>query len=183
MHSNDEKFAIRLESDEGLEKLIFFLKKRSYIEFLDLEEIKKELRLLRRRFGFRNYREMLTEFENNPNFLNEIVKSIKNQEKSSQTSTSPIGMLGKRKRTLKDYINKPEKGFKKKKKQKHKRKNLSVDINEIPFITSFPQDTQNIGAILDFLSRKKINYEAYKENYFLRRIQTRMRKLGLETYR
>ena len=114
MNSNDEKFAIRLESDDGLEKLIIFLKKRKYPEVLELEGMNKELRLLKRRFGFRNYDEMLTELENNPNFLQEVVKSLKDQDRSSQTSTSHISMLRiRKKRTLKDYISIPEKESKK----------------------------------------------------------------------
>ncbi len=179
MPTNEDKFEIQLESDEGLEKLIFFLKKRKYLQSLKSEEINKELRLLKRRLGFRNYEEMFLEIERNPKFLQKVVKSLKDQGETSQTVTSHISMLGKRKRSLKDFINTPEKVPRKKKKKKRR----LVDIDEMSFITSSPQDTQNISSILDFLSLKKINYEAYKETYFLRRIQTRMRKLGLETYR
>ncbi|MFX0087233.1 MAG: CheR family methyltransferase [Candidatus Hodarchaeota archaeon] len=183
MFSNSDKFAIRLESDKGLEKLYTFLKKNKDLEDFKLGEIKNDLRLLKRRFGFRNYEEMLAEFEQNQNLLHETIKSLNKKDSSTIKGTSQITLFSKRKKTLKDYINLPDKGKRKKKKKKKKNIRLVNLEDKDIFMVSTPQDTQNLQPILELLSRKKINYEAYKETYFLRRIQTRMRKIGIRTYR
>ncbi len=184
MHTNEDKFAIRLESDKGFEKLYSFLKKNSNSEAFKSEEIKNDLRLLKRRLGFRNYEEMLVELEQNQNLLHQTIKSLKKKDSSTLKATSQITLFSKRRKTLRDYVSLPNKEKKTNKKKKKKKNRILVNLeDENIFMVSTPQDSQNIQSILEFLSRKKINYEAYKENYFLRRIQTRMRKIGIRTYR
>lgn len=60
---------------------------------------------------------------------------------------------------------------------------LSID-NAIAFQSLFkePTDLKNLELIFQFLDQKKINYQAYKRNYFKRRLLARVRKSGCDTY-
>jgi len=179
MRKNDDKFAIQLESDKGLDNLLIYLKKEIKMPSFELNDSKKNLRLLKRKFGFYNYEEMLDELEKNQDLFNNVVQFLNDLQ-----SSTPKGLQSstfKRKMTLKDYINSSRKDLKHKKKKKKKRRKIQVPDNDF-FPSLEPQDTDNFQSVLSFLSKNNVNYEAYKENYFIRRIQTRLRKLGLNSY-
>lgn len=179
MRKNDDKFAIQLESDKGLDNLLIYLKKEIKMPFGELNDSKTNLRLLKRKFGFFNYEEMLDELEKNQDLFNNVVQFLNDLQ-----SSTPKGLQSstfKRKMTLKDYINSSRKDKKHKKKKKKTRRKIQVLDNDF-FSFSVPQETDNFQSVLNFLSKNNVNYEAYKENYFIRRIQTRLRKLGLNSY-
>lgn len=54
-------------------------------------------------------------------------------------------------------------------------------MNFLPLIPD-PPDTRNLSSIYDFLSKNDINFGAYKEKYFLRRLHSRMLKVDATTY-
>ena len=180
MHKNDKKFAIQLESDKGLDNLLIYLKKEIKMPSIELNDSKKNLRLLKRKFGFYNYEEMLDELERNQDLFNNVVQFLKDLQSSTPKGLQSSTFSIKRKITLKDYINTSRGDNKRKKKKKTRRKIQVLDNNFFSF--SLPQDTDNFQSVLNFLSKNNVNYEAYKENYFIRRIQTRLRKLGLNSY-
>ncbi|MFW9854869.1 MAG: CheR family methyltransferase [Candidatus Thorarchaeota archaeon] len=86
--------------------------------------------------------------------------------------------LLKRRKSLKEYVESSQR--KSKKKQKKKTKILpNIDVS---FVGLPPPDPKNLSLIVDFLLLKKVNYGAYKPNYFLRRLQARMKRVNADTY-
>lgn len=181
MRKNDDKFAIQLESDKGLDNLLIYLKKEIKMPSFGLNDSKTNLRLLKRKFGFYNYEEMLDELEKNQDLFNNVVQFLNDLQSSTPKELQSSTFSIKRKMTLKDYINTSRKDKKHKRKKKKTRRKIQVLDNDF-FSFSVPQDIDNFQLVLSFLSKNNINYEAYKENYFIRRIQTRLRKLGLNSY-
>ncbi|MFX1538059.1 MAG: CheR family methyltransferase [Promethearchaeota archaeon] len=174
MQDNFEKFQIFLESDEGLEDLINFIRQKRLIEISQDEDyLKEKLLVAKRKMGFKNYSELLDHIENNQNSSAILFALL---EKDFQTH-SPQIPLRKQSKTIKEYMNPSTKKQKKKKKNKFNLKK----IQEV-FKVEEPTDLQHLPLIMDFLSKKKINYQSYKEKYFLRRLHIRMRKVKTPSY-
>ncbi|MFX1517546.1 MAG: CheR family methyltransferase, partial [Promethearchaeota archaeon] len=83
----------------------------------------------------------------------------------------------KQNKSIKEYIQLSTNNQKRKKKKKINLKKIQefLKVDE-------PSDLQNLPSVMDFLSKRKINYQAYKEKYFLRRLHIRMRKAKTPTY-
>ena len=174
MQDNFEKFQILLESDKGLENLINFIQKKRPAKISQDEEYLKE-RLLsaKRKMGFKNYSELLSSIENDQNSFTILFALLENEP---QTHSSPTPSKTQNK-SIKEYVNLSNKKSKKKNQKKVNLKNIQkmLKIDE-------PSDHQHLPLVLDYLSKKNLNYQAYKEKYFLRRLQIRMRKVKTPSY-
>ena len=169
MNNEFGKFQISLESDKGLEELISFIRRKRIIE-LPQEEgyLKEKLLIAKRKLGFKNYSELLDHIVNDKDtfailftFLKKDFKiySPKNQKRSIKKANFST--------------------------KREKTKNMKkIDLKKVQEILKVeePSDLQYLPLIMEFLSKKKINYQAYKEKYFLRRLHIRMRKVKTPSY-
>ena len=170
------KFDIKLESNEGLEELLLFLQKQS-IDLLpeNRDRIVRRLRFMARRHGYKEFTSLLELIKSDDEVLKNLL-SWMGKEKEVKQKT----------KTYEPPIKKPV-NRKERKERKRKRKRAEVKlITKLPLefgIMPDPIDTNNLTLIYDFLTDNKINYKAYKEKYFLRRLHVRMRRTGSLTYR
>ena len=168
MHNDLGKFQISLESDKGLEELISFIRRKRIIE-LPQEEgyLREKLLVAKRKLGFKNYSELLDHIEKDEDTFAILFALLKKDFKSY----SP-----KKQRNIKKINFSAKKG-----KTKNKRK---IDLKKVQEILKVeePSDLQHLPLIMEFLQKRKINYQAYKEKYFLRRIHIRMRKVKTPSY-
>ncbi|MFX1285999.1 MAG: CheR family methyltransferase [Promethearchaeota archaeon] len=178
MQNSYKKFTVDLESNEGLEELIRFLrqKKEDYI-LQDEDNIKKNLKFIRRKMGFTNYSSMLNHARNNQEICENILSCLNNK---NYYINQPYTPSRKRKKRLQEYT----RNIKPKKKTKTKQRKFDTSkIQEFLFEIKEPDDPQFLPSIMKFLSTKNINYQAYKKNYFLRRLQIRIKRAKLQSYR
>jgi chemotaxis protein methyltransferase CheR len=123
--------------------------------------------------GFKNYSELLDHILNDQNSLAILFALLENE---FQTYSSQIPSLNQNK-SIKEYV---KLSTKKPKKKTPKKVNLK-EIQKILKVEE-PSDLHHLPLVLDFLSKKNLNYQAYKEKYFLRRLQIRMRKARTPSY-
>ncbi|MFX0051807.1 MAG: CheR family methyltransferase [Candidatus Hermodarchaeota archaeon] len=178
MEEKHAKFSIHLESEKGLSKLKNYFRQRNIIiNKPDEERVIKKLRFTMRKLSLKNYDELLKEFKEDENLFIETINWLEKGEEYDVKGHS-INPLVKRRKSLKDYVNIPPRKPKKKRKRKAK-----LPLSDFDFEFKEPPDPENIKLISDFLSKKDINYEAYKENYYTRRLQARMKRVEVETYK
>ncbi|MHA2246704.1 MAG: CheR family methyltransferase [Candidatus Hodarchaeales archaeon] len=178
MENSYEKFAVNLESDKGLKELLKFLRQKQIeISPQDEQTIVRRLLFARRQMGFKSYSKLLDQIYSNQETYDNLLFWMQKEDHNVNQSYTP---LRKHKKTLKEYAKiSPNKKKKRKKKQK-------IDASQcIDYLLSIkePTDLQFLPSVMDFLSKKNINYQAYKKNYFLRRLQIRMRKVETQSYR
>ncbi|MFX0181504.1 MAG: CheR family methyltransferase [Candidatus Hodarchaeota archaeon] len=180
MEENHAKFSINLESEKGLTRLKDFFRQKNIIyNNADEERVLKRLRLTMRKLGLKNYDELLVRFEEDDSFFNDVLNWLEKGEIYDVRDRS-FTPLVKRRKTLKDYACIPQRKPKKKRKRRGE-KTSSIPPN-FDFEFKEPPDPENIKLILNFLSKNDINYEAYKKNYFNRRLLARMKRVEVETY-
>ncbi len=176
MHNYFKKFSISLESDEGLEELLKYLfqKKPEYFS-KEKERITNRLPFIRRRMGFKSYVELLDQISNNKDAQDRMFQWL---EKETHKVNQLLAPLRQHKKIIPVCTTNT-------KKKKILNKTKRTDLSHIRDYFEFkePSDPQNIPSILDFLSKKNVNFQAYKRNYFLRRLQIRMRKANAESFR
>lgn len=166
-----------LEAEEGLVELLDFLHQKNVeFAFKNKTRIVKRLCLITKRLGFKTYSELLNLLNADPQTLNDVLNWLEqgrvyNEEENSFTP------LARRDRILKHSITL--------KKTRQKLKKKAHKTNFLDIIPAFPdpQDTKNLPSIFNFLTINNINYEAYKEKYFLRRVHSRMMRVEAKTYR
>ncbi len=167
------KYDVKLDSNEGLEELLSFLRKKS-VDFLpeSRERIVRRLRFMSRRYGYRNFTDLLDLIKSDEYTLNDLITWLERGREYQESSN-----------TFTPLVKKPKRKKKERRKEKRTKRIL---ITELPAALGFvpdPIDKSNINLIYNFLASKQINYEAYKEKYFLRRLHVRMRRTGSLTYR
>ncbi len=176
MQNYFKKFSISLESDEGLEELLEYLcqKKPEYFN-KEKKQIITRLPFIRRRMGFKSYVELLNQISDNKDVQNKMFQWLEEENHSVKQLFAPLRQY--KKTILRSTTNT--------KKKKILNKTKRTDLSHIRdfFNIKEPTDQQNIPSILDFLSKKNVNFQAYKRNYFLRRLLIRMRKVQAESFR
>jgi chemotaxis methyl-accepting protein methylase len=165
-----------IDSEKDCKKILNFLDQKK-IKFTSKEKtrILNRLKLIARRIGFKNYSSLVKFLNFDPHTLEAVIRWLEkgrvyNEEEKSFTP------LVKRDKILQNSI--PRKVTKKKAKKQSQK---TINLNLIPLIPN-PTDLKNLSLIYNFLSKNDVNYEAYKEKYFLRRIHSRMMKVDVNTY-
>ena len=177
MKKDFEKFSINLESEEGLEEIMSFLRLQN-VEFAPQFEkrIIRRLRLFTRREGLKNYKELLSRLENDKAVFEQFFKWLEKGRiyREEDKSYSPLVERKEKKNLVSDPL-------------RMRMKVKQSELYERPLIpvvmlTDSPKDKKNLPQILEFLSKKKISYTAYKQNYFFRGLHARIMKTKTETY-
>ncbi|MHA2244619.1 MAG: CheR family methyltransferase [Candidatus Hodarchaeales archaeon] len=177
LHSSQENDDTKLESEKGLVELLDFLhQKKVVFTSKNKTRIIKRLKLITKRFSFKTYSELLNVLNTDPQTHNDVLNWLEqgrvyNEEENSFTP------LVRRDKILKHSISL------KKTREKLKKKAHKTRISDILPVFPDPTDTKNIPSIFNFLTKNNINYEAYKEKYFLRRVNSRMMRVDAKTYR
>lgn len=176
-NNNHQKYEIYLKSDNGLQNILEFLRSKN-IAFRknDEERIIQRLRFTIRKSGLKNFHELLDQLNTDENIFSDLVNWLESGM-SYNTRDCSFTPLVKRKKTLKDYAN-----VKPKKPRKRRRRKRLPPVEDFDFLFKEPPDPHNIKLVLDYLSSKDINYQAYKENYFSRRLLARMKRINVETF-
>ena len=177
MKKGYEKFSIKLETDKGLEEILNFLRQQD-LEFAPRDEkrIVRRLKFYTRRLGLKNYSELMIRLKEDKKLFEQVFQWLESGRTyhKKDKSYSPLIERKELSKKLSSYSNKKEE----KKLGKISPKSLIPPL----MVKNSPKDIKNISLILDFLSRKNINYQAYKQNYFFRRLHARMNKVKIETY-
>ncbi|MHA1975336.1 MAG: CheR family methyltransferase [Candidatus Hodarchaeales archaeon] len=174
-----DKFSIKLESDEGLEELMDFLQlKRVELSSNARKRIISRLRHAARKLDLRSFSELSNRLKSDQKAYNNVLHWLE-KGKSYNEEDQSFSPLINRKASLREYVN-----ISKTKPQKHQKKKKKKDqpLAVLPGI-KMPVDKKNLSLIYDFLTRKNINYQAYKPNHFLRRLNARMKRVDAETYK
>ncbi|UCG01774.1 MAG: methyltransferase domain-containing protein [Candidatus Heimdallarchaeota archaeon] len=172
-HKNDETW---LDSERNQKKILEFLRNKK-VRFTSKDEtrILKRLKLIAKRIGFKNYSSLLKLLNSDPQTLDAVLNWLEKGRvyKEDENSFSP---LVKRDTILQNSVSRKITKKKSKKKPQH-----TIQLDLIPHIPD-PKDQEYLSSIYTFLSKNNINYEAYKEKYFLRRVHSRMMKVDAHTY-
>ena len=174
---NLEKDDIWIESGEDLKGLLDFLRcKNVKYALKDEERIIKRLRWIAKDLGFNSFSGLLTLFGIDPQTLDNVVGWLEKGRVFNEEENSFIPLV-KRDNILRDTVPR------KKTKKKLKKKSCKIAMLEkLPSIPD-PSDTKNLSLIFNFLSANNVNFQAYKEKYFLRRLHSRMTRIEANTYR
>ncbi|MCK4849164.1 MAG: hypothetical protein KAT16_09075, partial [Candidatus Heimdallarchaeota archaeon] len=152
------KFSIKLETDKGLEEILNFLRQQD-VEFAphDEKRITRRLRLYTRRLGLKNYSELMIRLKEDKKSFEQVFQWLENG-RTYHKEDKTYSPLIKRSKFPKKLSNIPIK------KMKKKTSKFSIKSFIPPLmLTKTPKDTKNLSLILDFLSKKNINYQAYKQ--------------------
>ncbi|MFX1517459.1 MAG: CheR family methyltransferase [Promethearchaeota archaeon] len=164
------------DSERSSRKILDFLsnKKVKYTS-TDESRILNRLKLIAQRIGFKDYSSLLKLLNSDPHTLEAVINWLEKGRvyNEEENSYSP---LVKRKKTLDD----PPRCLTARKLKRRPTK--TFDLSLIPSIPD-PTDVKYLSLVYNFFSRNNVNYEAYKEKYFLRRIHSRMMKVDAQTYR
>ena len=176
-----DKFNIELESDKGKEELLLYIKKRD-IEFKeeDEERVLKRMRLLARELSFKTFSDLLEYFKKNSEEFETSLDWLQ-RAKVYNERINHYYPLVRKKRTISEFAQEVKK--KKKKKKKGKTRRALTNLQNIQVSYGEPTDTVNLNLVLNVLERKKVNYQAYKLNYLIRRLHHRMRRCNINSYR
>ncbi len=172
-----DKFSINLESDRGKREIIEFLREKKF-EFTSKDEkrILLRLRSQTRRMGLKSYSELLSSLKTDPKLFESVLQWLEKGRAIHEEDKTFIPLI-RRKKTLKDFSTAPSTAKKK------KRKPLVVLPPEFESSLNTPTDEKNLTLIYDLLSSRDINYQAYKQNHFLRRLHARMKRVNKNTYK
>ena len=165
-----------IESEKDCRKILNFLDQKK-IKFTSKERtrILNRLKLIARRIGFKNYSSLVKLLNSDPHTLEAVIRWLEKGRVYNEEEKS-FSPLVKRDNILQNAI--PRKVTVRKSKRKpHK----AINLNLVPLIPN-PTDIKNLSLIYNFLTKNDVNYEAYKEKYFLRRIHSRMMKVDVNTY-
>ena len=177
MNKEYGKFSINLETDEGLKELLHYLRTQD-LEYAPQDEkrIVKRLRLYTRRLGLKNYSELIIRLKDDDTIFKQLIQWLESGRTYNSDKKSYFPLMKKRGITkrLSSYSSRE----KKKKSQDSEPQSLIPPL----MIKDSPKDVKKLTLILDFLSKKNINYQAYKQNYFFRRLHARMHKTNTQSY-
>ena len=174
-----DKFSIKLESNEGLEELMDYLQlKRVKLSSHAEKRIISRFRYAARNLGLRNFSELLSRLKSDQKVYENVVQWLEKGRSYNEEDHS-FSPLITRKASLKEYVNTSRM------KSKIQPKKKKIKEKPIQFVSGIkmPDDQKNLDLIYDFLSRNNINYQAYKPNHFLRRLNARMKRVDAETYK
>ncbi|MFW9902930.1 MAG: CheR family methyltransferase [Candidatus Thorarchaeota archaeon] len=165
-----------IESEKDYRKILDFLDQKK-IKFASKDEtrILCRLKLIARKIGFKNYFSLIKLLNSDPHTLEAVIHWLEkgrvyNEEEKSFSPLVKRGTVIQRsvsRKTARKISNT----------ELHK----AINLNFVPSIPN-PTDIQNLSLIYNFLSRNNVNYETYKEKYFLRRLHSRMMKTDVNTY-
>jgi chemotaxis protein methyltransferase CheR len=177
MNKEYEKFSINLETDEGLKDLLIFLRKQD-LEYASQDEnrIVRRLRLYTRRLGLKNFSELMIRLKDDEKLFKEIIQWLESGRTYNRGNKSYSPLI--KKRGITKRLSSYSRSEKRKKNRDSKPKSLIPPL----MIKDSPKDEKNLTFILEFLSSKNINYQAYKQNYFFRRLHARMNKAKTHRY-
>ncbi|MHA1946755.1 MAG: CheR family methyltransferase [Candidatus Hodarchaeales archaeon] len=177
MNKEYEKFSINLETDEGLKELLSYLRKQD-LEFASEDEtrIVRRLRLYTRRLGLKNYSELMIRLKNDEKLFKEVIQWLESGRTYNRDKKTYSPLIKKR------GITKRLSSYSSTEKRKKSRDSEPKSLIPPLMIKDSPKDVKNLPLILDFLSSKNINYQAYKQNYFFRRLHARMNKAKTQNY-
>ncbi|MHA1198299.1 MAG: CheR family methyltransferase [Candidatus Heimdallarchaeaceae archaeon] len=176
-----DKFDIELESDKGKEDLLLYIKKKD-IDFKEQDEARvlKRMRLIARELSFKNFSDLLVHFKKNSEEFDNALDWLQRAKVYNERINHYYPLVRKNK-TITEYAQDVKK--KKKKEKKGKKKRLLTNLPELQVTFGEPTDPINLELVLNVLDKKKINYQAYKANYLIRRLHHRMRRCDLSSYR
>ncbi|MCK5158465.1 MAG: hypothetical protein KAR08_04885, partial [Candidatus Heimdallarchaeota archaeon] len=176
-----DKFNIELETDEGKEELILYIKKRD-IEFKeqDEERVLKRMRLIARELSFKNFSDLLEHFKKNSEEFETALDWLQRARVYNERINHYYPLV-KRKKTISEFAQETKKNKKKAKKAKKRR--ILTNLQDLQVSFGEPTDPINLELVLNVLERKKVNYQAYKTNYLIRRLHHRMRRTDINSYR
>jgi len=176
MKRDYEKFSIKLETDKGQEEILNFLRQQN-VEFAPQDEkrIVRRLRLYTKRLGLKNNSELIIRLKEDKKSFEQVYRWLESGRTYHKENKSYSPLI-KRKKFTKKLVNYSDKKIEKK--TKRTSKSLITPL----MIPKYPKDKENKSLILAFLSTKNINYQAYKQNYFFRRLHARMNKAKTDTY-
>lgn len=172
-HFDQESDDVWFESERDRRKLLAFLDRKK-VKFTSKDEarILKRLKLIARRIGVKNYSSLLKLLNSDPHTLEAMLSWLEKGKVYNEEENS-FSPLVKRDSILQSSVLR-------RKARKKTKQTLRLDL--VPSIPH-PTDKKNLSSIYNFLSNNNINYEAYKEKYFLRRVHSRMMKVDAHTYR
>lgn len=160
-----------------LEELLNFLHKKGISYDPENENrVINRLRFTKTQLGLTTYKELLARIQEDAAAYQNMVAWLEKGQIRDGTNRT-FNPLVSRKMTLSDYARVQPKARKKKRKYRNLKQLSDMDFGAKP-----PPDPENIPLILDILSSQNVNFQAYKKNYFTRRLQGRMRRLELTTY-
>ncbi len=141
------------------------------------ERIDKRIRIIIRDLGLNSYEEYLELIKRDQRILDNLIKWLK-RGKIYNTDMKSFTPLITQNRALFRKTS-----YKKKSERKRTSREPPKHIEPIyPLQFPDPQDIENIPRLFNFLTSKNINHKAYKENYFLRRIWSRMMRTNATSY-
>lgn len=159
-----------LDSKKGLGDLLAFLEENKIQIIPQYEKrIIKRLDLLVKRLNLSNFVQLHVLLKSDLDALEDLVDWLdRGREYDIETKTfSPLIQLN---------------GFPKRNIRKKKQRKYSKIAQEFISLMPDPADEENLTLIFEFLSEKDINYLAYKEKYFHRRLLSRMMRVNTSTY-
>ncbi|MHA1541672.1 MAG: CheR family methyltransferase [Candidatus Hodarchaeales archaeon] len=177
MNKEHGKFSINLETDEGLKELLHYLRTQD-LEYAPQDEkrIVKRLRLYTRRLGLKNYSELIIRLKDDDTIFKKLIQWLESGRTYNIDKKSYFPLM--KKRGITKRLSSYSSTEKKKKNQDSEPQSLIPPL----MIKDSPKDVKKLTLILDFLSKKNINYQAYKQNYFFRRLHARMHKTNTQSY-
>ena len=177
MNKEYGKFSINLETDEGLKELLHYLRTQD-LEYAPQDEkrIVKRLRLYTRRLGLKNYSELIIRLKDDDTIFKQLIQWLESGRTYNSDKKSYFPLM--KKRGITKRLSSYSSTEKKKKNQESEPQSLIPPL----MIKDSPKDVKKLTLILSFLSKKNINYQAYKQNYFFRRLHARMHKAKTQSY-
>jgi len=162
------------DSDRELEEIWRYLKRqRLIIPPENKDRITRRLSLTLRKHQLNNFSELLSLMKKDDEFLSGLIDWLKMGRRYDKDSNKFTPLV--------IYENNKDEGLKKKE-TKTLKKGKNYDFFDFPKVSN-PKDTKNLNLIFNILKKYNINFNAYKTNYFLRRLHSRMRRVGCETYK
>jgi chemotaxis protein methyltransferase CheR len=177
----NDKFNIELESDKGKEELLSYIKKKD-IEFKeqDEERVLKRMRLLARELSFKDFTDLLKHFKKNTEEFETALDWLQRAKVYNERINHYYPLVRKNK-SISEFAREVKK--KKKKTRKGRPRRVLPNMQDMQVAYGEPTDTLNLELVLNVLEGKKINYQAYKINYLIRRLHHRMRRSNINSYR
>ncbi|MFX0209874.1 MAG: CheR family methyltransferase, partial [Candidatus Hodarchaeota archaeon] len=165
-----KKHSKQLESHEGIEELIDFLNKQHIrIDKVNEPRVTKRLEVIASRSGFNDFTQLLSLLNSDTDSLIDVIAWLERGKIFDEESRSFIPLV------------QSVKGREKLKRRKRTQYQTAI-AKELISVLPDPDDNENLLSIYDFLTDNGINFKAYKEKYFIRRLHRRMMRVDTPTY-
>jgi chemotaxis protein methyltransferase CheR len=160
----------QLESHKGVEELLDFLNKQDIkIDKVNEPRVIKRLELIASRLGFKDFTQLHSLLKSDADTLIDVLDWLERgkiyDEESRSFSPLVQSVTGREKP-----------------KRRRKTQLQTVLARELISVFPDPVDNENLFSIYDFLTESGINFKAYKEKYFIRRLHRRMMRVDTPTY-